>query len=292
MTQIAEILRELNYFRVPFPSAEVADAVAHKEEITPYLLSILEQAAEHPESFGADDDVCSHLFAIFLLAKFRDERAWPLIVRIVSAPNGGEDLLGDVIVQSLGAIMASVCGEDLAGLKGLIENPAMDVWVRGAALDSIVRLVAAGRLDRDEAVRYFARLFETLDREPGEIWDALGNSCLDLCPEEVLGELERAYDEELISEHSFGPEDVERALSLGKDGALRQLRAGPHRRLLVDDVEQEMGWMGGFDPEPKEVVPRPAPMGIGTVVRPGPKIGRNDPCPCGSGKKYKKCCGA
>jgi len=29
-----------------------------------------------------------------------------------------------------------------------------------------------------------------------------------------------------------------------------------------------------------------------TIVREGPKIGRNDPCPCGSGKKYKKCCGA
>jgi hypothetical protein len=28
----------------------------------------------------------------------------------------------------------------------------------------------------------------------------------------------------------------------------------------------------------------------GTVVK-GKKIGRNDPCPCGSGKKYKKCCG-
>ena len=28
----------------------------------------------------------------------------------------------------------------------------------------------------------------------------------------------------------------------------------------------------------------------GTVVK-GPKIGRNDPCPCGSGKKYKHCCG-
>lgn len=27
-----------------------------------------------------------------------------------------------------------------------------------------------------------------------------------------------------------------------------------------------------------------------TVVK-GPKVGRNDPCPCGSGKKYKKCCG-
>ena len=29
-----------------------------------------------------------------------------------------------------------------------------------------------------------------------------------------------------------------------------------------------------------------------TVVRAQPKVGRNDPCPCGSGKKYKKCCGA
>jgi preprotein translocase subunit SecA len=26
-------------------------------------------------------------------------------------------------------------------------------------------------------------------------------------------------------------------------------------------------------------------------IRTGPKVGRNDPCPCGSGKKYKQCCG-
>lgn len=28
-----------------------------------------------------------------------------------------------------------------------------------------------------------------------------------------------------------------------------------------------------------------------TIVRQTPKTGRNDPCPCGSGRKYKKCCG-
>jgi len=27
------------------------------------------------------------------------------------------------------------------------------------------------------------------------------------------------------------------------------------------------------------------------IRKSGPKVGRNDPCPCGSGKKYKKCCG-
>jgi preprotein translocase subunit SecA len=38
--------------------------------------------------------------------------------------------------------------------------------------------------------------------------------------------------------------------------------------------------------EQSEVEPIPAP------IRTGPKVGRNDPCPCGSGKKYKNCCGA
>jgi len=33
-----------------------------------------------------------------------------------------------------------------------------------------------------------------------------------------------------------------------------------------------------------EIKPQP-------IVHDGPRIGRNDPCPCGSGKKYKKCCG-
>lgn len=34
-----------------------------------------------------------------------------------------------------------------------------------------------------------------------------------------------------------------------------------------------------------KLVPKP------TQRHEGPKVGRNDPCPCGSGKKYKKCCG-
>ena len=43
--------------------------------------------------------------------------------------------------------------------------------------------------------------------------------------------------------------------------------------------------------------PTPARVGgddaaVKTVRRDEPKVGRNDPCPCGSGKKYKKCHGA
>jgi uncharacterized protein YecA (UPF0149 family) len=34
-----------------------------------------------------------------------------------------------------------------------------------------------------------------------------------------------------------------------------------------------------------------APERLEPIRRDKPKVGRNDPCPCGSGKKYKKCCG-
>ena len=45
------------------------------------------------------------------------------------------------------------------------------------------------------------------------------------------------------------------------------------------------------------VAGQPQPMAAGSSSKPqskpvtGQKVGRNDPCPCGSGKKYKKCCG-
>ncbi len=46
--------------------------------------------------------------------------------------------------------------------------------------------------------------------------------------------------------------------------------------------------------EESEMMPLPAAdiLPFHTPVRKEKKIGRNDPCPCGSGKKYKKCCGA
>jgi Tfp pilus assembly protein PilF len=47
---------------------------------------------------------------------------------------------------------------------------------------------------------------------------------------------------------------------------------------------QPVGYMDGEEDDWAEPVQ--------TVRRESPKIGRNDPCPCGSGKKYKKCCGA
>ena len=49
---------------------------------------------------------------------------------------------------------------------------------------------------------------------------------------------------------------------------------------------------GGGSPAPQQSEAPEIPEIAVPVVRDAPKVGRNDPCPCGSGKKYKKCCGA
>jgi preprotein translocase subunit SecA len=48
--------------------------------------------------------------------------------------------------------------------------------------------------------------------------------------------------------------------------------------------------MGQFENDPDQQLTAPPQSNI-TVRRQQPKVGRNDPCPCGSGKKYKQCCG-
>lgn len=53
---------------------------------------------------------------------------------------------------------------------------------------------------------------------------------------------------------------------------------------------EEMGFLDEIDEEGGQSTL----LGYGgeaTYVREEPKVGRNDPCPCGSGRKYKKCCG-
>jgi preprotein translocase subunit SecA len=52
----------------------------------------------------------------------------------------------------------------------------------------------------------------------------------------------------------------------------------------------EAGGLAAGEPE-SAPEPMPMPMPQTTVHRDAPKVGRNDPCPCGSGKKYKHCHG-
>ncbi|MBW5798562.1 preprotein translocase subunit SecA [Halomonas elongata] len=74
------------------------------------------------------------------------------------------------------------------------------------------------------------------------------------------------------------PEEVEELERQRRESLEREQAASANRRDEVEDEPQEAS--------------EPAPGSDGRPARrEGPKVGRNDPCPCGSGKKFKQCCG-
>jgi len=82
-------------------------------------------------------------------------------------------------------------------------------------------------------------------------------------------------------------------LAQAKDPQMRALIIGIYRKMLVDKVDinddkEVKKWMKKHP----EVLQGGESVKVETVRREEPKVGRNEPCPCGSGKKYKKCHGA
>jgi hypothetical protein len=69
--------------------------------------------------------------------------------------------------------------------------------------------------------------------------------------------------------------------------------ASPSRELSWDDQDDDELVLPPRYTAPAEQESAPPPAAAPKPIRRDvPKVGRNDPCPCGSGKKYKKCCGA
>lgn len=102
--------------------------------------------------------------------------------------------------------------------------------------------------------------------------------------------LSEKTDEDLEKElMEYSPE----IFSHAKTPEMRRMVINIYRKMLEDkvDINNEKEVKKWLQKHPEvaqggEPLPRPE-----TYKREGPKVGRNDPCPCGSGKKYKKCCG-
>jgi hypothetical protein len=246
-------------------------------------------------AFAKRQDYMLHLFALFLLAQFREKRAYAPIVKMFSGPGQTSyDLAGDTVTDGLNRILASVYDGDPALLQKLVENEDANEFVRDAAINAFLVLEHSGQMTRDEVVGYFRSWFHgKLQRQHSYVWDGLVCAVADLPAPELLEEVRQAYIDGLVDSTVADLEGIE-----------RDMRAPESRRrerhCLITDAINEMESWSSFHPEdsqpknlPEIQPPTPAPA---SYVAPQPfirqpKIGRNDPCPCGSGKKYKKCCG-
>jgi hypothetical protein len=293
MMTTTAVLEDLHRPPPFFPATALRAAVAQQAEITPALLELLASVQARAVAGGESDDL-AWLYALFLLAQFRERRAYPVLVELASLPSPVvESLFGDVLTEDLAVLLASVAQGDPSGLQRLIENEQADLFARSAALRALVIQVKSGEQPREEVLAYLGSLLRgKLKREPSFFWGSLLSDCLDLYPEPIRAEVEQAFADGLDCERVCSPQDLAKTLAQGQDQVLRELQHNGRYTLLTDAVAA-LEWWACFhlDEAPRQVEPSPTTT-VEPYRRANPKVGRNEPCPCGSGRKFKKCCGA
>lgn len=115
--------------------------------------------------------------------------------------------------------------------------------------------------------------------------DYIINSCEE---GEGIGEVDRKATEDWSKQSQWnglkilrtekGEKDDEQIVEFEADYTLHNMHDIHHEISLFRNINGDWKYVAG------NVIPT-------TVKRVGAKVGRNDPCPCGSGKKYKQCCG-
>lgn len=294
------------------PSKEDFEAMdSQKSAMLPLLLEELRAFSDDPEIVQAKgEQYIRHVLAIFLLAYFRNNDAYPYIIKLLSHKGGLVlDLTGEVFSEALGRILASVYNGDISLVKRVVENPKLNPWIRSGALDCLMVLWKEDLMPRSELVAYLQVLMTgKLERHPSYVWDAIALIAYEIHPAELQDLLTSAIQDKLIEPVVLTHETL--AICLKEpfpqvDGNKEQLVGG-----LMKSPSEELTWWLYPDRKTlqkgkdyasldvpivdKEVIPgeRISPMGwrSNTVVHYEKKPGRNAPCLCGSGKKYKYCC--
>ena len=300
-----QILAGLSRRHTTQPLISLAAVELYRDQMVEPLVAAVERGLQDPEN-TPEGEALLFSYALAFLAKWREPRAYPLIIRWLSLPGEQAYAIGGDTVSEWGArLLASVCAGDLEPIKQLIQNPEANEFCRWAALDSLAVLAAWGERPMLEIMEYFRWLArEGLERQENCVWSALCSACADLELIPVFDDVRRAYNQGLIDNQFIHLQELDE-IEAAPDGlAIDRFR---EKHPPFTDIAKETAWWSCFNqdtwaplpplpdnafenvapPEYQEPPPYIAPQ---PYVAP-PKIGRNDPCPCGSGKKYKKCCG-
>jgi hypothetical protein len=277
------------------PRAALQQAAAHWTEVGPTLLEMLEAVAEGQELTSRADLIL--FFGIYLMAQVRETRAFRPLCAIAAHSEQISDLIEDGITEDLSIILARTYDGDPAPLRRLIEDPAADEYARNAALGALAWLTAIGQIDRDETARYLRDLYSTLQpRDECYVWVGWQRAIANLGLADLVSLVETAFDRGWIDPGVMGRDHFHENLRVVQQATdpISVFDRNMRDDGRLDDVALHFSHWYAFN-QKDERNPRqaaaPKPRTSTVSARPAHRnVGRNDPCPCGSGKKYKKCC--
>jgi hypothetical protein len=282
-----QILHDLTYYE-ELPVAALRAADENRDRMVPVFLTEIEHWLD------ADEEArwqANPLFFIFhLLGSWREKSAYRVLARLLrSTPLHMEEILGDCETETSHRVMVSVFDGDPQPLIGIILDRHAGEFIRSRMLEALAMLTLRGDVPREETAGFLRKCWDELwPRQDCFVWHGWQSAIAMLGLSELRPLVLRAFacgaiDRQWLSVAHF---DGDLSHAIEHSGALPVASPGEFE-LFGDTISELSDWCDFVSREVRDRDLAPAQEPAVNRFR---NAGRNDPCPCGSGMKYKKCC--
>lgn len=294
--------------------SEILHALAHAEGLPREALKAAdERRAEMASLFveeierylvapAADRARPTPFFFIFhLLGDWKEKSAYRPLARFLRCPSHELDAqIGDAPVSTAHRVMAAVFDGDPQPLFDIVLDPAADEFIRSRMCEALAMVALRGEADRGVVVRFLRDCFMNIEPQAEcYVWNGWQSAIAMLGLSDLRPIVKKAFDRGFISPQTLSFRHFEEDLEWGIAHPGEPRRPEDREYVPFGDTIAELSAWYGFSDKYKEDRERRQRQPeedhrwatlTENRVNPHRKIGRNDLCPCGSGKKYKKCC--
>ena len=255
------------------------------------LRGIITHAASHPEELeGKEDEIRKVKAALLCLAFNRDKSSFGDVFRLARCEAFLKFLPeGDWFLRDFHRLIGSMAVEDdLPMIGDMILDGHVMLPIREQALLSFHFLLLEGVVPEKSLIDEYRRLLERglPPEDDWKLWMALVVNASVIGGSKLKPAVMDILDKGCLGDQTSFVRKAVMGLFGGGSQRFRDMLKRDHKSLYKDVKEEVAALLAPPQKETGEMPERGKP-----IVREEPKVGRNDPCPCGSGKKYKKCCG-
>jgi len=256
----------------------------------PVLLTVAREWADSMDWPDDEDYVAGYapIHAWRSLAHLRATEAIDLLLGMMDPLDEVED---DWYLEEFPHAFAWIGPASLQALGKYLADAGHLTYPRATAASGLSGLAKRHPETRQEAVRALCQTLSRFQETDHAVNGFIISELLDLKATEAAELIERAYAADCVDISILGNWHAVRE-ELGVPGLglvpekLADVKWGWVPNALADRQDEEFPFHGGQNWLPSAQIDDAA-----VPAKASKKVGRNEPCPCGSGKKYKKCCG-
>jgi len=296
---LATALLELGAARDHLPEEALLWLRDNWDVAGPAASLVLARCARDPES-AADHDMIAGYFLLHLMAEKGEASGAAMLARLAKSPEGLSAILGDAIDFTLTPMFISYFGKDARVLEELVETTSAAPEVKACALTALAYGAASGMIDR-AALEHWMIGLPVLWEKAEDIescFDGFAHAVALLGAQDLAPLARAAFESGLIYEEIFSLEEFEEILALASEetnplATFEREGLAPFADAITSLAVVEAAIQMAAEESPEDYddgQPDEEEGPAETIINPTRDVGRNDPCPCGSGKKFKKCC--